>query len=404
MKTISSQLKEHLQQDSTTLATCWKVTRLDNLIFGFTDCSHDLIINDIVYYASTGQNSSNIKTTSKLDVDNLEVSANLGGIPISYVDVIDSPFLTELDIKAGLWDLAKIEIFIVNYEDLTMGSLIMRKGTIGEVKTGRSQFTAELRGITQYLQQFIGRLFTPSCTANLGDSKCGVNMTPYTFNGSVTAVINNHSWVDGSLTQTTSTVQKSIQNIAAGSTTYIQCNSHGFTAGTEITFSGISGSMNYLNGHTANVGYIDLNNFSVSIDSSLFLDIIPGTSPVEYKNTSYSNGFVATFSGSTWDTGGGTYIGGGVITLSVISEYFQGGLITWTSGLNDKLEMEIKNYYPGYVFLAQQMPYNIQNGDTYIIKAGCDKVDSTCNNRYNNIINFRGFNLVPGNDKLMSGQ
>lgn len=413
MKNISAALKAHLQQEVTTLCTCWKVTRTDGLIFGFTDCATNVIFENIIYSASTGQNSSNIKTTAALNVDNLDVVGNLGNVENSFNDVIDAPFLTEEDIRAGLWDLAAIEIFMVNYNDLSMGKLILRKGTLGEIKTGRSQFTAELRGMTQPLQQFIGRLFTPSCDANLGDSRCKININAvdefgnfkYKANGSVVSKLSQHGWIDSSLTQTNSTQVSSIQNIAADdNVTIIQSNNHGFTAGTVVTLSGITGAMSGLNGLTVVISYIDINTFSFSFDSSVFLYLIPGSNPQKFENSSYSNKFVAKYENGTWNTDGGNYIGGGSVALSVPSEFFQGGLVTWTSGLNIGLKMEVKNYYPGYVFLVSQMPYEIVDGDTYVITAGCDKRDITCNARFNNIINFRGFNLVPGNDRLMSGQ
>ena len=284
-----------------------------------------------------------------------------------------------------------------------MGQLWLRKGTIGELKSGRNTYTAELRGMTQALQQEVGRLYTPSCNVDLGDNKCRVNMNNFRFTGSVTSTIDQHSWIDTSLIQTNTTKSSSIQNIGAGSTTYIQSNNHGFSDGQQITFSGLKGSMSQFNGITTIVGYVNTNNFVVSINSTDFLYIVPGSNPLIIQNTSYSNNFVATFDGTNWNTNGGTYIGGGIISLSSPSEYFQGGLVVWTSGNNKGLSMEIKNYYPNYIFLNQKMILTINVGDTYIISAGCDKTILSCQSRFNNIKNFRGFNLIPGNDKLMGG-
>jgi uncharacterized phage protein (TIGR02218 family) len=44
------------------------------------------------------------------------------------------------------------------------------------------------------------------------------------------------------------------------------------------------------------------------------------------------------------------------------------------------------------------MPQPILPGDTFIVTAGCDKRFATCHDRFNNIVNFRGFPHVPGND------
>ena len=403
MKNISAQLKAHLALETTTLCTLWTVIRPDGLIFGFTDLSQDVKYNSLVYSASSGHIPSNIKTSGALNVDNLEVTANLGGIATAFTDVLNSSALTDVDVQAGLWDYSTVQICMVNYMDLSMGDLKLRKGKLGQIKTGRLQFIAELRGLNQNLQQNIGRIFGPACSTNLGTTKCGINLALYTFNGSVTQKIDQHSWVDSSLNQTQAVIQKPIQNIAAANPTIIQCNAHGLSTGVQISFSGITGNMNGINGFTGVIGYIDANTFSVSLDSTVFLDIQSGTNPIVYHNTSYSNGFNTTFIGS-WNTGGGTYIGNGLVTVAVQSEYFQGGLVTWLTGLNRGLKMEVKSYRPNYVYLAQQMGYQIMLGDTYTISAGCDLLASTCNTRFNNIVNFRGFNLVPGQDLLTSGK
>ena len=204
--------------------------------------------------------------------------------------------------------------------------------------------------------------------------------------------------------QTQATIQKAIQNIAAGTTTIIQANAHGFSSGSQVSFSGITGSMSCLNGFTGTVTFISANVFSINFDSSIYLQIQAGSNPLVYLNTSYSNNFNTTFDGANFNTNGGAYIGGGLATLAVTSEFFQGGLVTWLTGLNAGLKMEVKSYRPNYVFIAQQMGSEIKIGDTYKISAGCDLQASTCHNRFNNIARFRGFNIVPGQDALISGK
>jgi uncharacterized phage protein (TIGR02218 family) len=44
------------------------------------------------------------------------------------------------------------------------------------------------------------------------------------------------------------------------------------------------------------------------------------------------------------------------------------------------------------------MPEPIAAGDTFIVTAGCDKRFETCRDRFNNIVNYRGFPHIPGND------
>ena len=60
MKTISSGLATHLANETTTLCTCWLVTRRDSTVFGFTDAAADIVYNSVTYKASTGLTPSSI--------------------------------------------------------------------------------------------------------------------------------------------------------------------------------------------------------------------------------------------------------------------------------------------------------------------------------------------------------
>lgn len=77
------------------------------------------------------------------------------------------------------------------------------------------------------------------------------------------------------------------------------------------------------------------------------------------------------------------------------------GKLTWTTGLNAGKKVEVISQYGSgpsddIVVLALSTPENIQVGDTFSIRKGCDKRPETCFTRFNNIINFRGEPFVPG--------
>jgi uncharacterized phage protein (TIGR02218 family) len=81
---------------------------------------------------------------------------------------------------------------------------------------------------------------------------------------------------------------------------------------------------------------------------------------------------------------------------------FDGGLITWATGANAGRSMEIKSHATGGLFtLFLPMVDNIAVGDTATVVAGCDKTLATCRDVFANVVNFRGFPHVPGNDLLM---
>jgi uncharacterized phage protein (TIGR02218 family) len=90
-----------------------------------------------------------------------------------------------------------------------------------------------------------------------------------------------------------------------------------------------------------------------------------------------------------------------------VERIFTAGCLTWTSGANSGLAVEIKEHrvVGGEVQLTlwQAMSEAIGEGDAFTITAGCDKRFETCRDRFANSINFRGFPHIPGNDFVIAG-
>lgn len=220
MKAISVQLNSHLQEEVTTLCTCWKAVLTNGDIFGFTDHTSDLTFEGLLYKASTGYTPTAVTTNSALNVDNLDVQA-----------ILSDESITEGDLLAGLWDYAEVLIFQVNYQDLTQGPLELRRGWLGQVDSSRSSFNAELRGLTQKLQTSIGRVYAPTCDATLGDARCTVDLTPFTFAGTVQVVTSRRDFTDSALVNAAGYFDYGILTWLAGLNTGLQMEVKTFLAG-----------------------------------------------------------------------------------------------------------------------------------------------------------------------------
>ncbi|MBX9684446.1 MAG: DUF2163 domain-containing protein [Hyphomonadaceae bacterium] len=178
MKQLSPALQAHLESGATTLCWCWRLARADGVVQGFTDHDKPLAFDGVTYEAATGFTASDIKDGVGLSVDNLEVSGALS-----------SAALNEADLAAGRYDDARIQIYRVNWQDVSQ-RVLMRTGSLGEVRRTGVSFTAEVRGLAHYLQQPKGRLFQYTCDADLGDQRCGVTVAlpAYRASGVITAV------------------------------------------------------------------------------------------------------------------------------------------------------------------------------------------------------------------------
>ena len=161
MKILTEHLQTHLLGEVTSLASCWYIQRRGGDAVFLTDHDADLIVDGNLYRASDGYNRSALKSSSGTDTDEMDLSGCL-----------NNDWLTENDLLAGLYDFSQIQFFLVNWQDPSMGSIPLRKGWIGEVSWSDGLFKAELRGLSNSFKRNLGKLYTPECTADLGDDRC----------------------------------------------------------------------------------------------------------------------------------------------------------------------------------------------------------------------------------------
>jgi len=178
-------------------------------------------------------------------------------------------------------------MFLVNYQDLGQGILKLRRGWLGEVTIRDGMYVAELRGMTQKLQMTVGEVYTPDCAADLGDARCGVDLTALEESGTVSAV----------------------SSMTAFQTSLVQ--------------------------------------------------------------------------GTGW---------------------YDGGELTWTGGANVGQTVAVRSWDAATSTLTLFLPalYPIEAGDAFAVRPGCDKTFATCQAKFDNAVNFRGFPHVPGNDQVLS--
>ncbi|WP_026191144.1 DUF2163 domain-containing protein [Methylosinus sp. LW4] len=87
-------------------------------------------------------------------------------------------------------------------------------------------------------------------------------------------------------------------------------------------------------------------------------------------------------------------------------EFFTGGSLTVTSGAEAGAGGAIKSHRrfgeTARLALWSQLADGMVAGDSFTLVAGCDKSAASCRSKFSNIVNFRGFPHMPGNDLVIS--
>ena len=280
MKPLDPALQAHLDAGATTLAWCWRLTRADGVVFGFTDHDRALQFDGTSFEPETGFTASELRASADLAVDAQDAEG-----------VLSSDRISETDILEGRWDSAAVEVFRVNWQDPSQRALL-RRGAIGELRRGRVAFVAEVRSLAHQLGQTVGRVFQGACDARLGDARCGVDLDDPAYRASASV----------------SAVQRARAFTAAGL--------GGFAAG-----------------------------------------------------------------------------------------WFTLGRLEWTGGANAGRVDELRGHRiegsVAVLTLLEPPVQPLEPGDTFVVRAGCDKRLETCATKFANVANFRGFPHIPGHDEIV---
>ncbi len=169
MRAIPAELQARLDGGATRLCRCWRVRRRDEVEFGFTDHDEDLAFDGTVFRAGTGLDANAMQTANGLSVDNGQAAGALTDAGVR-----------EADIRAGRFDGAKVDHWLVDWERPSLRVLMFR-GSFGEIRRKDGSFEVELRGLAEALNGSVGRTVMRRCDRVVGDGKCRFNLTAEGF-------------------------------------------------------------------------------------------------------------------------------------------------------------------------------------------------------------------------------
>ncbi len=174
MRDIPPLIAAALAEGAATLCHCWKITRTDGTVLGFTDHDNDLIFDGTTFHAASGFTAADA-----------EVRLGLAAAGPEVAGALSSTAITEDDLKAGRYDGAEVELWLVDWRNAANpdARLLLSRAELGRVRRGEAHFEAELRTLAARLQQVRGRVFAHGCDAELGDARCRVDLADPAWRG-----------------------------------------------------------------------------------------------------------------------------------------------------------------------------------------------------------------------------
>ena len=164
MSDYAEDFQAHLEAEVTTLCHCWRVTRRDGTVLGFTDHDRPLTVAATVFEPESGLTASEARDT-----------LGLGASASDVEGALSSDAISDEDIAAGRYDGATVETLLVNWHAPEQHALL-RSATVGRIVRRDGRFSAELESLTSRLDEVHGRYFRKTCDAELGDARCRVDI------------------------------------------------------------------------------------------------------------------------------------------------------------------------------------------------------------------------------------
>lgn len=158
-----------------TVASFWRIYRLDGVALGFTTHDRDLWFGGLLHRAAPGLTPSAIRRTSGFADEGADVEGALA-----------HDCITESDLAAGRYDGAEIAIGAVDWE--TLEHAVFFAGTIEGVGREGNSFTAELASAKAALAADPVPRSSPTCRARFCGPGCALSPARFTRRAEVEAV------------------------------------------------------------------------------------------------------------------------------------------------------------------------------------------------------------------------
>jgi uncharacterized phage protein (TIGR02218 family) len=204
------------------------ITRRDGAVFRFAESDEPVTVGAETFAVVPGLQIAAVKHTNNGEMPSTQIVAVHSSLSVFETSVID----------AGLFDAAKVELYLVDRMNLARKGLEFT-GSIGNISYNlENQVVFDVKGLAQFAKILMTEKRSPTCRTDLFSVLCGVDKTAYDVAAMVTAIVSNFSftvsgptnpdgWFNQGVAVTSSGTALEIGNWVASTgtiTTYLPCN------------------------------------------------------------------------------------------------------------------------------------------------------------------------------------
>jgi len=369
------------------ISTVAQVIRTDGVMQSFCDFDAPLAVGSTVYAPAAGLTGIKLTLTNSASVSDVQTRA-------AWL-----PVLQEADVISGVYDNATVSFGFMSNINPVYGVLWVFSGLLATIKATPDGFQAQAQSAMWKLQRQLGIYINPTCRHVLGSTVdpqgvggCLLNMTPYTYTGTVSSLINPMVWdvtipgytvaaTPGTPNAPTLVGQGNIAGQFLPPGTYHYSVSSIDANGQESAASPISSGVIQPNSPPTGGGEITVSWPAVA--GAVSYNIYGNTAQELLMNTT----------STSWTDNGSAASGG---SPPLFGDFFAMGILTMTSGAATGLSTDVKTMLGQALYLLLPLGREVAPGDTFTITPGCSKSVGTCNYKFNNVVNYGGFpDLTP---------
>ena len=351
MSTITAARLAYKASNATTDAQCVRIERVDGVILRLTDATENLVMSKYIDRSGVEQSLPSDVTyvSTAYTATSTASGQNFDPGTVDLDGVLSSAGVSRSDMLKGLYDQARIFVFITDYTTPVEDEEKITAGFYGESELKDGVFSTTFRSLAEVMTTRTGYSYSPMCTAKLGDSRCKVQVSAL-------------AWVT-------------------------------------LTSYNTTGSRDASTGHVVK---------PTSQTGFYYKCIVNGTSGVSEPTWPTTIGVTVVDGTVTWETIA-PYVLNGTVVSSADNLHFVGttsaqalswwksGKVEFTSGTNSGVVADIKIFNSGAFTLKQALPFDLTASDGYTVTVGCQKrLTDDCVGKFDNVYNNRSHPWMPG--------